>query len=420
MTIGHNLSETADPMTGPIRETRLPLRLLRHGKVRDVYEVDADRLLLVATDRVSAFDVVMREPVPHKGAVLTQLTAWWLRQLGDRRRASSDQRRCGRDRGGGTGARAARAPCWADGRCSSDAPPCIRSSASCAGYISGSAWKEYRAGLPSRGSGCHRACGRATRSSRRSSRPPPRPRHGHDENISSTQMASRRRRQWPQALERLTRLVYERGRVRAAARGIIIADTKFEFGHGWVSHSAHRRSPDARQLAVLARGRLRAWPHAGELRQAAACATISMRSGTRGDGTATRRRPCCPRRWSQATSARYLDAFRRLTGAPLAPTWGGRPRELRARGVRLHGRRHRGGGRGARDGTRPAVVGPLGRCVLCVLVALWVAYFFRDPERHGDRGDRLVVSPADGRVVMIATVDEPLFSMHRHAASPFS
>ena len=59
----------------------LPLRHLRRGKVRDVYEVDDERLLLVATDRVSAFDVVMREPVPHKGAVLTQLTAWWLRQL---------------------------------------------------------------------------------------------------------------------------------------------------------------------------------------------------------------------------------------------------------------------------------------------------------------------------------------------------
>ena len=64
-----------------VRTTDLPLPRLREGKVRDVYEVDADRLLLVASDRVSAFDVVMREPVPHKGAVLTQLTAWWLRQL---------------------------------------------------------------------------------------------------------------------------------------------------------------------------------------------------------------------------------------------------------------------------------------------------------------------------------------------------
>ena len=63
--------------------TELPLALWRRGKVRDVYEVDAERLLLVATDRVSAFDVVMREVVPYKGAVLTQISAWWLRQLGD-------------------------------------------------------------------------------------------------------------------------------------------------------------------------------------------------------------------------------------------------------------------------------------------------------------------------------------------------
>ena len=61
--------------------TELPLPLFRRGKVRDVYEVDASRLLIVATDRVSAFDVVMRETVPHKGAVLTKMSAWWLRQL---------------------------------------------------------------------------------------------------------------------------------------------------------------------------------------------------------------------------------------------------------------------------------------------------------------------------------------------------
>ena len=59
----------------------LPLRHVRRGKVREVYAVGVDRLLLVATDRVSAFDVVMKEPIPHKGAVLTQMTAWWLRQL---------------------------------------------------------------------------------------------------------------------------------------------------------------------------------------------------------------------------------------------------------------------------------------------------------------------------------------------------
>ena len=62
-------------------DSGLPLPLHRRGKVRDVYEVDSDRLLLVATDRVSAFDVVMNEPIPYKGIVLTQLTSWWLSRL---------------------------------------------------------------------------------------------------------------------------------------------------------------------------------------------------------------------------------------------------------------------------------------------------------------------------------------------------
>src|SRR3954453_21946100 len=64
-----------------LAESRLPLPLLRRGKVREVYEVDAGHLLLVASDRVSAFDVIMREPVPRKGAVLTQLSAFWFERL---------------------------------------------------------------------------------------------------------------------------------------------------------------------------------------------------------------------------------------------------------------------------------------------------------------------------------------------------
>ena len=62
----------------------LPLDRIARGKVRDVYAVDDDRLLLLTTDRISAFDVVMTETIPHKGAVLTQITAWWLRQLDGR------------------------------------------------------------------------------------------------------------------------------------------------------------------------------------------------------------------------------------------------------------------------------------------------------------------------------------------------
>src|SRR3954464_5575194 len=66
-----------------LAESRLPLPLLRRGKVREVYEVDREHLLIVASDRVSAFDVVMREPVPRKGAVLTQISAFWFERLAD-------------------------------------------------------------------------------------------------------------------------------------------------------------------------------------------------------------------------------------------------------------------------------------------------------------------------------------------------
>ena len=68
-------------MTRTLEQSSLPLPLLRRGKVREVYDVDAEHLLLVASDRVSAFDVVMRETIPHKGAVLTQLSRFWFERL---------------------------------------------------------------------------------------------------------------------------------------------------------------------------------------------------------------------------------------------------------------------------------------------------------------------------------------------------
>ena len=67
----------------PLTESALPLPIIRRGKVREVYEVDGDTLLLVASDRVSAFDVVMDEPIPRKGTVLTQMSAYWFQRLAD-------------------------------------------------------------------------------------------------------------------------------------------------------------------------------------------------------------------------------------------------------------------------------------------------------------------------------------------------
>ena len=75
----------------------LPLPRIGRGKVRDIYAVGDDRVLLLTTDRISAFDVVMAETIPMKGAVLTQISAWWFRAARRRGAASHDQRRCRRD-----------------------------------------------------------------------------------------------------------------------------------------------------------------------------------------------------------------------------------------------------------------------------------------------------------------------------------
>src|SRR5215472_18603764 len=127
----------------PSEVEQLPLRHLRRGKVREVYEVDEGRLLLVASDRVSAFDVVMRERIPHKGAVLTQLTAWWLRQFA----ATVKHHMLSADADEIISMIPALVPHRATiaGR----AMLCLRTHVfpvECVvrGYISGSAWKEYR------------------------------------------------------------------------------------------------------------------------------------------------------------------------------------------------------------------------------------------------------------------------------------
>jgi len=125
-------------------QSNLPLPLLRKGKVREVYEADAGHLLLVASDRVSAFDIVMAEPIPRKGAVLTQISAFWFEKLGSvvpshfvTARTSEIVRRLPqlaghRDQLNGRAMLVRRT--------TPVAFECI-----VRGYLSGSAWKEYKA-----------------------------------------------------------------------------------------------------------------------------------------------------------------------------------------------------------------------------------------------------------------------------------
>jgi phosphoribosylaminoimidazole-succinocarboxamide synthase len=295
----------------------LPLRHVRRGKVREVYDAGRDRLLLVASDRVSAFDVVMKEAIPYKGAVLTQLTAWWLGQLGvDHHMISADideiitmvpELRGRRDSLVGRAMLCRRTTVFP--------VECV-----VRGYLSGSAWKEYKATGTLAGERLPAGLRESEKFDPPVFSPATKAETGHDENIPISRMIEIVGADAAATLERLSRQVYQTGLGIAEKRGIIIADTKFEFGHGtsgkvilidevltpdssrfWPaeSYAPGRGQPsfDKQPLRDYLDGERRAGHWNGEAPP-----------------------PPLPASVVQATSTRYLDAIRRITGSELNPT----------------------------------------------------------------------------------------------------
>lgn len=186
--------------------------LVLEGKVRQVREVDAGRLLIVATDRISAYDWIMPTPIPGKGAVLTALSAFWFGRTGDivpnhlvelvGDRAMLVRR-----------LRMLPVECVARG------------------YLSGSGWADYQA----TGAVCGHPLPPGLRQGDRLPEPIFTPAtkatEGHDENITRAQAAEMVGEQVLADAERITLALYRRGAERCAAAGIILADTKFELGH---------------------------------------------------------------------------------------------------------------------------------------------------------------------------------------------
>jgi len=303
-------------MTAVVGTTDLPLEALRRGKVRDVYIVDDERLLLVASDRVSAFDVVMRELVPHKGAVLTQITAFWLRQFEDEiahHMLSADVDEIIREVPGLSGHRATLA-----GRTmlcrGTDVFPveCV-----VRGYLAGSAWKEYRETGTLAGERLASGLVESDRFDPPIFSPATKADVGHDENITTARMAQVLGAETATELERLSRRVYGRGRDLAAQRGIIIADTKFEFGRaaGRILLIDEVLTPDSSRFWPADRytpGRAQPSFDKQPLRDW----LDGERKAGRWDGNAPP--PALPRHVVEETSRRYRDAFARLTGVPLA------------------------------------------------------------------------------------------------------
>ncbi len=212
-------------MNTVLAQTNFPgLKLRGRGKVRDIYEVGDDRLLIVATDRLSAFDVVLPTPIPDKGRVLTQLSLFWFEKLAD----VVPHHVISADHFGGE-----LAP-YADllegrgmlVRRTEPAPiECV-----VRGYISGSGWKDYQ----KTGGICGIALPKGLRESDRLPEPIFTPSTkattGHDENISFDETVSRIGLPLAEKLRDTSLTLYRRAVEHAAARGIIIADTKFEFG----------------------------------------------------------------------------------------------------------------------------------------------------------------------------------------------
>jgi phosphoribosylaminoimidazole-succinocarboxamide synthase len=254
--------------------------------------------------------------VPRKGAVLTQLSAWWCKQLEGvvaHHVLASD-----------TDAIVAAVPALAPHRAeiAGRAMLCRRTTVfpiECVvrGYISGSAWKEYAAKGTLAGERLPAGLRESDRLEPPVFSPATKAVEGHDENITIARMRELIGAAEAAELERLSRLIYERGRALAADRGIIIADTKFEFG----------RAPDGRILLideVMTPDSSRFWP-ADAYRPGGSQPSFDKqplrdyldgeRKAGRWNGEAPP--PALPAEVVRTTSERYLDAYRRITGAPL-------------------------------------------------------------------------------------------------------
>ncbi len=295
-------------------QTALPLPLLRRGKVRDVHVVDEERLLLVASDRVSAFDVVLPDAIPSKGAVLTQLTAWWLARIGDampHHLISADVD----DIVTAVPALAAFRPALL-GR----AMLCHRTTVypvECVvrGYIAGSMWKEYATQGTLAGESVPPGLRESDRLDPPRFSPATKAETGHDENITVAQAAAVLGADVARQLEAKARWIYAQGSAIAAAREIIIADTKFEFGHraGEILLIDEVLTPDSSRFWAreqYAPGRSQASFDKQPLRD---WLDAERRAG-RWNGEAPG--PSLPPTIIEATSLRYIAAYERLTGQP--------------------------------------------------------------------------------------------------------
>ena len=297
----------------PLLETRMPgLRWWRRGKVRDVYDL-GDRLLIVATDRISAFDVVLPSGVPAKGIVLTQLSLFWFRLLADlvpNHVITADVAEYGPE--------VQRYRDQLEGRSmivlKTEPLPveCV-----VRGYIAGSGWKDYRA----TGAVCGIPLPAGLQESQRLDpplfTPSTKAETGHDENISFARVERSLGAERAAEVRDVSLEIYRRAGVHAEERGIILADTKFEFGvrEGRLIWIDEALTPDSSRF----------WPRDGYTPGRAQPSFDKQYVRDYLETLAWDKRPpgpVLPAEVVERTRDKYLDAYARLTGAELPVVFG--------------------------------------------------------------------------------------------------
>ena len=285
---------------------------LYSGKVRDIYEVGSDRLLFVASDRVSAFDVVMEQTIPHKGRVLTAMTAFWLDELADvapGHMVTADP--------AGLPAEAAGLPDLAGRAMLVRRAEMLPLECIVRGYLSGSGWKEYVAAGTLHGEALPPGLQQSDRLPEALFTPSTKSATGHDENISFESACDLVGTEAAREARDISIAVYERGAALAAERGIVIGDTKLELGY-----------IDGRLVLcdeVLTPDPSRFWP-ADQWKPGIAPPSFDkqpLRDWLQSLGWDMKPPPpSLPPEVVEATSERYVAAFERITRRPFAGWYG--------------------------------------------------------------------------------------------------
>jgi len=292
-----------------VKTTFSDLKLVRRGKVRDVYEVDEQRLLIVVTDRISAFDCVLPTPIEHKGEVLTALSRFWFAKLAhivpNHSITTSLEDMPGVIRGHEANLR---------GRSMlvrrTDVFPveCV-----VRGYLSGSGWKDYQRTGEVCGHQLPSGLSESEQLAKPIFTPATKAETGHDENISEQQMASIIGPEVTEFLRDASLRLYQEASDYARSREIIIADTKFEFG----------RDRDGRIILIdeaLTPDSSRFWPvESYEVGKSQASFDKQFVRDYL-EGIAWNKQPPAPSlppEVAAATTARYLEAYELLVGEPL-------------------------------------------------------------------------------------------------------